>query len=156
MTTLASTARFCQRVIKCADKHGATDAANRFHICRNANCEWKARCDGSWKSLLDKSRRPPHHPAEQTNEEYELIRRYRQRKKDDRMILRMMIQEKVYKRSRKRMCRALKQLRLENEEKARRAYNPKPYAADSGLDHFASSPAFFLKSAPKEWRLLFV
>lgn len=129
MTSLASAARFRQRVIKYSEKHGVTDAANRFHICRNAIYEWRAKYNGHWKSLLDKSHRPHHHPAEHTKEEYDLIRRYWQRNKDDRMILWMKIREKGYKRSYKSMCRALKRLRLENEEKARHAYNPKPYAA---------------------------
>ena len=45
------------------------------------------------------------------------------------MILWMKIREKGYKRSYKSMCRALKRLQLENEEKARHGYSPKPYAA---------------------------
>lgn len=32
MTSLVSTARFLQRAIKYSDKHGVTDAANRFHM----------------------------------------------------------------------------------------------------------------------------
>ena len=129
MTSLASKAHFRQRVIRYSEKNGATKAANRFHISRNAIYEWKARYDGSWKSLLDRSHRPHHHPAEHTPEEYDLIRRYWYRNKEDRMILWMKIREKGYTRSYKSMCRALKRMQLQSEEKARHSYKPKPYEA---------------------------
>ena len=128
MTSLASKAHFRQRVIRYSEKNGVTKAANRFHISRNAIYEWKARYDGSWKSLLDRSHRP-HHPAEHTPEEYDLIRRYWYRNKEDRMILWMKIREKGYTRSYKSMCRALKRMQLQSEEKARHSYKPKPYEA---------------------------
>ena len=129
MTSLASKAHFRQRVIRYSEKNGVTKAANRFHISRNAIYEWKARYDGSWKSLLDRSHRPHHHPAEHTPEEYDLIRRYWYRNKEDRMILWMKIREKGYTRSYKSMCRALKRMQLQSEEKARHSYKPKPYEA---------------------------
>ena len=129
MTSLASKAHFRQRVIRYSEKNGVTKAANRFHISRNAIYEWKARYDGSWKSLLDRSHRPHHHPAEHTPEEYDLIRRYWYRNKEDRMILWMKIREKGYTRSYKSMCRALKRMKIKSEEKARHSYKPKPYEA---------------------------
>lgn len=129
MTSLASKAHFRQRVIRYSEKHGVTKAADRFLISRNAIYEWKAKYDGNWKSLLDRSHRPHHHPAEHTQEEYDLIRRYWKRNKDDRMILWMKIREQGYKRSYKSMCRALKRMQLESAEKPRHAYKPKPYAA---------------------------
>lgn len=128
MTSLASKAHFRQRVIKYAEKHGVTKASDRFRVCRNAIYEWKARYDGSWKSLMDRSHRPHHHPAEHTQEEYDLIRRYWYRNKDDRMILWMKIREKGYKRSYKSMCRALKRLAINIEIEVRHSYKPKPYA----------------------------
>lgn len=129
MTSLASKAHFRQRVIRYSEKNGVTKASNRFRVSRNAIYEWKARYDGSWKSLLDRSHRPHHHPAEHTQEEYDLIRRYWYKNKEDRMILWMKIREKGYSRSYKSMCRALKRMQLETEEKKRQSYNPKPYEA---------------------------
>lgn len=129
MRSLASKAHFRQRVIRYSEKNGVTKAANRFHISRNAIYEWKARYDGSWKSLLDRSHRPHHHPAEHTPKEYDLIRRYWYRNKEDRMVLWMKIREKGYTRSYKSMCRALKRMQLQSEEKARHSYKPKPYEA---------------------------
>lgn len=45
------------------------------------------------------------------------------------MILWMKIREKGYTRSYKSMCRALKRMQLQSEEKARHSYKPKPYEA---------------------------
>ena len=129
MTSLASNAHFRQRVIKYSKNHGVTKAAIRYRVSRNSIYRWLKRYDGSWKSLLDRSHRPHHHPAEHTQEEYDLIRRYWYRNKDDRMILWMKIRAQGYSRSYKSMCRALKRMQLKSEEKKRHAYKPKPYAA---------------------------
>ena len=122
-------AHFRQRIIRYSEKHGVTKATDRFRISRHVIYEWKAKYDGNWKSLLDRSHRPHHHPAEHTQEEYDLIRRYWYRNKDDRMILWMKIREQGYSRGYKSMCRALKRMQLESTEKLRQTYKPKPYAA---------------------------
>lgn len=127
MVSLTSNARFRQRVIRYSEKHGVTKASNRFRISRNAIYEWKAKYDGNWKSLIDKSHRPHHHPAEHTQEEYALIIRYWQKNKDDKIVLWQKIREKGYNRSYKSMCRAIKRLQLQQEGKQRREYKPKPY-----------------------------
>jgi len=147
MTSLASRAHFRQRVIKYSEKHGVTKAADRYGVCRNAIYEWKSRYDGSWKSLMDRSHRPHHHPAEHTQEEYELIRRYWYRNKDDRMILWMKIREQGYQRSYKSMCRALKRMQLKSEEKARHSYKAKPYAT---ADYPGQKVQIDVKYVPKE------
>ena len=129
MTSITSDAHFRQRVIKYAEKNGVTKAANRYRVSRNSIYRWMHRYDGSWQSLKERSHRPHHHPAEHTHEEYDLIRRYWQRNKEDRMILWMKIRDQGYSRSYKSMCRALKRMQLKSEEKARQAYKPKPYEA---------------------------
>ena len=129
MTSITSDARFRQRVIKYAEKNGVTKAADRYRVSRNSIYRWMKRYDGSWQSLKERSHRPHHHPAEHTQEEYDLIRRYWQRNKNDRMILWMKIRDQGYSRSYKSMCRALKRMQLKSEEKARQAYKPKTYAA---------------------------
>jgi hypothetical protein len=93
MTSITSDARFRQRVIQYAEKKGVTKAADRYRVSRNSIYRWKNRYDGSWQSLKERSHRPHHHPAEHTQEEYDLIRRYWYRNKDDRMILWMKIRE---------------------------------------------------------------
>lgn len=67
MNTLTSSARFRQRVIKKSYKIGVTRAANYYRISRQAIYEWREKYDGkSWKSLVDRSHRPHHHPNEHT------------------------------------------------------------------------------------------
>lgn len=127
MISLSSKAHFRQRVIRYSEKYGVTKAANRYRISRNAIYEWKAKYDGSWKSLIDKSHRPHHHPAEHSQEEYDLVKRYWQKNKDDKIVLWDKIRKQGYKRSYKSMCRALKRLNLNEEEKKRKGYKPKPY-----------------------------
>ena len=52
MNSITSEAHFRQRVLKFSFKHGVTEASRRFHVSRNAIYEWKAKYDGSWKSLI--------------------------------------------------------------------------------------------------------
>ena len=74
MNILTSNAHFRQRVIKKSYKIGVTAASKYYRISRNAIYEWRAKYDGkSWKSLIDKSHRPHHHPNEHTAEEKQLI-----------------------------------------------------------------------------------
>lgn len=127
MVSIASNARYRQRVIRYSEKNGVTKASNRFRVSRNAIYEWKAKYDGNWKSLIDKSHRPHHHPAEHTKEEYDLIIRYWKRNKDDKIVLWQKIRDNGYKRSYKSMCRAIKRLQLQEEAKQRKEYKPKPY-----------------------------
>ena len=127
MISLTSKAHFRQRVIRYSEKNGVTKASNRFRISRNAIYEWKAKYDGNWKSLIDKSHRPHSHPAEHTAEEYDLISRYWKKNQDDRIVLWDKIRKQGYERSYKSMCRAIKRLQLGNIEKKRKGYKPKPY-----------------------------
>ncbi len=66
MNSITSEAHFRQRVLKYSFQHGVTEASNRFHRCRKAIYEWKARYDGSWKSFIEKPHRPHHNPNEHT------------------------------------------------------------------------------------------
>lgn len=127
MTSLTSRAYIRQRVIKYSEKNGVTKAAERYRVSRKTIYEWRKRYDGDWKSLIDKSHRPHHHPAEHTEEEYELIRRYWEKNKDDRIILWQKIKEKGYTRCYKSMCRAIRRMQLGSPEKTGKGYKPKPY-----------------------------
>lgn len=128
MTSLASKAHFRQRVIKYAEKYGVTQSSNRFRISRKAIYDWKAKYDGGWKSLMDKSHRPHGHPKEHTAEEYALIRRYWEKNKDDRMVLWDKLRRQGYQRSYKSMCRAIRRMQLGDKREKRGRYKPKPYA----------------------------
>jgi len=125
--SLSSKAHFRQRVIRYSLKNGVTKASDRFRVSRKAIYDWKKKYDGSWKSLIDKSHRPHHHPAEHTKEEYDLIRRYWKKNQDDRIVLWQKIRDKGYTRSYKSMCRAVRRMQLGSSEKRRKGYKPKPY-----------------------------
>ena len=77
---------FRGRVIKYSFKYGVAKASIRFRISRNAIYEWRHKYDGkSWKSLVDKSHRPHHHPNEHTPAEKEMILKRYPYYKDDMM-----------------------------------------------------------------------
>ncbi|MBS7297975.1 MAG: helix-turn-helix domain-containing protein, partial [Eubacteriales bacterium] len=100
MNILTSEARFRQRVIKYSFKNGVTKASIRFHRSRQAIYEWRAKYDGkSWKSLVDKSHRPHHHPNEHTAEEKQMILRLYPYHKDDMIMLWDALRKKGYTRS---------------------------------------------------------
>ena len=73
MNSLHPKARFRQRVIRYSERYGVTEASIRFRCPCQAIYKWKARYDGHWKSLIDRSRRPRSHPNQHTQEEKEMI-----------------------------------------------------------------------------------
>ena len=100
MSIITSEAHFRQRVLKYSLKYGVTKASNRFGRSRQAIYEWRAKWDGkSWRSLVEKSHRPHHHPAEHTAEEKEMILRRYPRYKDDMMLLWDSLRKSGYTRS---------------------------------------------------------
>lgn len=126
MNSITSIAKFRQRVIRYSERNGVTAASIRHRVSRNAIYEWKAKYDGSWKSLRDRSHRPNSHPKQQTKEELELVERcYRHTK--DRMMLWDRLREKGYRRCYQSMLRAIRRLKLEETPEKRKGYKPKPY-----------------------------
>lgn len=124
---IASEAKFRQRVIKYSYKYGVTNASIRFHRCRNAIYEWRAKYDGkSWKSLVDKSHRPHHHPNEHTPEEKQLILRLYPYHKDDMIMLWDALRKRGYKRSYTSLVRIVNKW-IKPEIKQKQARKPKPY-----------------------------
>ena len=49
MRTVTQKLAFCQRMMQYLQRHGVSETANRFHVCRKC---W----DGMPKSLVDRSR----------------------------------------------------------------------------------------------------
>ena len=127
MNILTSSAHFRQRVIKKSYKIGVTAAANYYHISRNAIYEWRKKYDGkSWKSLLDKSHRPHHHPNEHTAEEKQMILRRYPRYKDDMIMLWDSLRKDGYTRSYTSLVRVVNKW-IKPEIKQKQAKKPKPY-----------------------------
>lgn len=127
MNILTSNAHFRQRVIKKSYKIGVTAAANYYQISRNAIYEWRAKYDGkSWKSLVDKSHRPHHHPKEHTPEEKNMILRRYPRYKDDMIMLWDSLRKSGYKRSYTSLVRVVNKW-IKPEIKKKQTQKPKPY-----------------------------
>ena len=127
MNIITSKARFRQRVIKKSYKIGVTAAANYYGISRNAIYEWRAKYDGkSWKSLIEKSHRPHHHPNEHTDEEKQMILRRYPRYKDDMIMLWDSLRKDGYKRSYTSLVRVVNKW-IKPEIKQKQTKKPKPY-----------------------------
>ena len=126
MNIIASEAKFRQRVIKYSYKHGVTNASNRFRMSRKAIYEWRKRYDGTWKSLIERSHRPHHHPKEHTAEEKEMILRRYPRYKDDMIMLWDSLKKSGYKRSYTSLVRVVNKW-IKPEIKKKKARKPMPY-----------------------------
>ena len=127
MSIITSEAHFRQRVLRYSLKYGVTKASNRFGRSRQAIYEWRAKWDGkSWKSLVEKSHRPHHHPAEHTAEEKEMILRRYPRYKDDMMLLWDSLRKSGYKRSYTSLVRVVRKW-VQPEIQKRTARKNKPY-----------------------------
>lgn len=128
MNILTSNAHFRQRVIKKSYKVGVTEASKYYHVSRNAIYEWRAKYDGkSWKSLLDKSHRPHHHPNEHTPEEKEMILRRYSRYQGDMIMLWDSLRKSGYKRSYTGLVRVVNKW-IKPQIKQKQARKPQPYA----------------------------
>lgn len=125
MNSITSEARFRQRVIRYAEKHGVTAAGIRHRRSRQAIYEWRRKYDGSWKSLVDKSHRPHSHPKAHSEAEKSLIIRHWNRNKEDLIVLWDTIRKKGYTRTYNSMCRVLRKM-VEAETKLKKR-KPKPY-----------------------------
>ena len=126
MNSITSEAHFRQLVLKFSFKHGVTEASRRFRVSRNAIYEWKAKYDGTWQSLKERSHRPHHHPNEHTEEEKELILRRYPRYKDDMIMLWDSLKKSGYKRSYSSLIRVVRKW-VKPEIERRTARKPKPY-----------------------------
>ena len=126
MTSITSKARYRQRAIKYSEKRGATQASLRYRVSRKTIYEWKARYDGSWRSLIDRSCRPHSHPNQHTVEEKALILRHYRYHKDDLIVLWDVLRKKGYTRHYNSMLRAIRKWGLHKPPK-RKGCKPKPY-----------------------------
>jgi len=126
VNSIASEAHYRQRVVRYSYKHSVTKAGVRFRRSRQAIYEWRAKWDGHWKSLLDRSHRPHSHPNQHTENEKKLILRHYPYHKDDMIVLWDVLRKKGYTRCYYSMCRVIRKLDLHMPEK-RKGYTPKPY-----------------------------
>ena len=126
ISIITSEAHFRQRVVKYSFKNGVTAASIRFRRSRQAIYEWRVKLDGkSWKSLLEKSHRPHHHPNEHTPEEKQMILRRYSRYKDDMMLLWNSLRKSGYTRSYTSLTRVVRKW-IQPEMKKRTSHQTKP------------------------------
>lgn len=125
MNSISSEAHFRQRVIRYAEKYGVIAAGIRHRRSRQAIYEWKAKYDGSWKSLIDKSHRPKSHPNQHTEEEKSMILRHYPRYKDDIILLWDVLRKKGYTRKYNSLVRVInKWIKPEIKKKSARKLMP--------------------------------
>lgn len=127
MIIITSTAQFRQRVIRYSEKHGVTKASERHRISRNAIYEWKARYDGHWKSLLDRSHRPKSHPKQHSEAEKGMILRHYAKNKDDRIVLWDTLRKKGYTRHYNSLVRVLNKWIIDDDKAKNKGRKPMLY-----------------------------
>jgi len=127
MNSVASEAQYRQRVVQYSHKHGVTEAGIRFRRSRQAIYEWRAKYDGTWKSLIEGSHRPKSHPRQHTEEEKALILKHYAYNKDDRILLWATVRDKGYQRSYASMARVLNKWLGEEKKAKAKARKPQPY-----------------------------
>ena len=76
MDRVTQEAYYRQRVMKYAEKHEVTKAAERYGMSRKTVHKWKRRYDGTVESLKNRSRAPLHSPLKQSDREIQLVQRY--------------------------------------------------------------------------------
>lgn len=77
MNSITQRMKYKQSVVKFSFKYGVRNASIKFNECERTIYRWRKRYDGSVESLADKSRKPHSHPNQHTEEEIELIKRYK-------------------------------------------------------------------------------
>lgn len=76
MTSVRQKAYFRRRVIKDAQRLGSVTQAARLHrVSRQSVHRWIVQYDGTLESLMDRSKRPHHHPNEHTDRERRMVLR---------------------------------------------------------------------------------
>ena len=126
MNSITSAAHFRQRVVKRSYKIGVGKASYYYRVSRKAIYAWRKRYDGTWKSLMEKSHRPHHHPAEHTATEKEKILRRYPRYQGDLIRLWDSLRKDGYTRNYYSMLRVIRKW-VEPEIKRRNKRKLKPY-----------------------------
>lgn len=128
MNTLTQIARFRQSVVTYSFRNSIQSTVNRFNVSRATLYRWRKKYDGSVNSLLDKSRRPHHHPNQHTDEEISLIRNMRRRNTDLGLVeFWVKLRLRGYPRSIPALWRVLRRLSLSPVKPPNPKYIPKPY-----------------------------
>ncbi len=128
MNTVSQIARYRQSVLLFFFRNGLQITLNKFNVSRASLFRWKKRYDSSAQSLMDRSRRPHHHPNQHTEAELKLIRNMRRRNPNAGLVVFWIkLKERGYSRSVQSLWRVLKRLNAIPIKLPNPKYIPKPY-----------------------------
>lgn len=129
MNNITQDVVYKQSIVEYSFKHGVTAAAIRYKKHRKTIYRWREKYDGTAKSLLNKSRRPHHHPTEHTQEELAKIRKYRaQNKRDGLVVLWVKLMQNGYKRTVTGLYKVMQRMGIYKKTPSKKKqYVPKPY-----------------------------
>ena len=115
-------AAFRQRVLEYHQNgHSVTDTANRYHLSRKTLHKWIKRWDGTWISLVDRSRRPKNSSRKQTEAEINLVKRQAKKHKwVDIILAYQRAIERGYSRSFGFFSKTVRKRKDEKAQKARK------------------------------------
>ena len=117
-----------QSLMKYAEKYGVSRASRKYNKSRSYVDFWKARWDGTEKSLTCQSRRPHSHSNQHTEAELKLIRNMRRRNPSLGMVeLWHRLRLRGYARRPESLFRVRRKLGLFPAAEKKKAYKPKPY-----------------------------
>lgn len=124
MNSITQKVKYKQSVVKFSYKYGAKKTAIKFNECERTIYRWRKRYDGTLESLIDKSRRPHHHPNEHTLEEIEMIKKYKaNNKKTGLVVLWVKLRRAGYKRTIQGLYHVMRRLGIYKKAPSKRKEN---------------------------------
>jgi len=130
--SLLREAAFRRRVVLEAKRRGnISEAAREHRVSRQSVHRWIARYDGRVESLIERSKRPRHHPRQHTPEEVRLVLRVARHNKQLGLVCLWvrLIQRHCYRRSQSALYRVLRREGVIGPPKKKPRRKPKPYEA---------------------------
>ena len=127
MDNLTRDAHWRQRMMLYCENHGLGATSIRYRVSRRCVWKWRSRWDGTWKSLVDRSRRPHTSPRKQSPGEEKLVKRYGKKYRDDLLLGYQKARRYGYIRSYGCFKQTVRRLLGKPATKKKKAHTPKPY-----------------------------
>lgn len=129
MSIITQDVRFRQSVVKYSYKNGVTAASIQHKVNRRTIYRWRAKYDGTLKSLANESRRPHSNPRAHTAEEIKKIKDYKYKNKDTGLVvLWVKLRRAGYTRSVTSLYRMMVKLGIYKKAPSKKkVYEPKTY-----------------------------
>ena len=129
MSIITQDVKFRQSVVKYSYKNGVTAASIQHKVNRRTIYRWRAKYDGTLKSLANESRRPHTNPKAHTAEEIKKIKDYKYKNKDTGLVvLWVKLKRAGYTRSITSLYRMMVKLGIYKKAPSKKkVYEPKAY-----------------------------